>query len=144
MKWKISALLFLCISAFAFCKSQKEIKQPQELEEIIEQHPLVEKAEIYEVYYDSLLKAMYYKSRGKEPKCSYTFNLDLILRNGHKVKFYYIKSDLTFAKDYGAVHSIDDIVFGFYRHKKKNNIWESYEIQYNYGVDILKQFGVIE
>ena len=110
MKWKISALLFLCISAFAFCKSQKEIKQPQELEEIIEQHPLVEKAEIYEVYYHSLLKVIFYKSRGEEPKCSYSFDLDLTLTNGHEITFKMIKSDLTFGK-WGSIHHVNKVYF---------------------------------
>lgn len=110
MKRKISALLFLCISAFAFCKSQKEIKQPQELEEIIEQHPLVEKAEIYEVYYHSLLKVIFYKSRGEEPKCSYSFDLDLTLTNGHEITFKMIKSDLTFGK-WGSIHHVNKVYF---------------------------------
>lgn len=110
MKRNIVVLLFLCILAFAFCKSQKEIKQPQELEEIIEQHPLVEKAEIYEVYYHSLLKVIFYKSRGEEPKCSYSFDLDLTLTNGHEITFKMIKSDLTFGK-WGSIHHVNKVYF---------------------------------
>lgn len=127
MKKRITVLFFMFIAAFAFCKTKEEIIQPRELEKIIEQHPLVEKAEIYEVYYDSLIKAVYYKSKGEEPKCTYTFDLDLTLTNGHKAKFFYVKSDLTFDKDYSAIHSIDNVVFGFYRLKQKNNIWDSYD-----------------
>ena len=110
MKRESTALLFLFITAFAFCKSQKEIKQPQELEEIIEQHPLVEKAEIYEVYYHSLLKVIYYKSRGEEPKGTYTFDLDLTLTNGHEITFKMIKSDLTFGK-WGSLHHVNNVQF---------------------------------
>lgn len=110
MKRKISALLLVFITVFAFCKPKEKIIRPDELEKVIEQHPLVEKAEIYEVYYHSLLKVIYYKSRGEEPKCSYSFDLDLTLTNGHEITFKMIKSDLTFGK-WGSIHHVNKVYF---------------------------------
>lgn len=102
--------LCLCFATNAFCKPKEKIIQPDELEKVIEQHPLVEKAEIYEVYYHSLLKVIYYKSRGEEPKCSYSFDLDLTLTNGHEITFKMIKSDLTFGK-WGSIHHVNKVYF---------------------------------
>ena len=77
MRKSLFCLVLVLLTLPVFAKAQKEeIIQPDELEKVIEQHPLVEKAEIYEVYYHSLLKVIYYKSRGEEPKCSYSFDLD--------------------------------------------------------------------
>ena len=120
MKRKITALLFLCISAFAFCKPKEKIIQPDELEKIIEQHPLVEKARIYDAYCDSFWKAIFYKSIGKEPNCSYTFDLDLTLTNGHKVTFCMIKSDLTFGK-WGSLHQVNNVYFSSVDYKEKSS-----------------------
>ena len=51
-------LLCLCV-AIVFSKPQKEVIQPKELEKVIEQHPLVEKAEIYEVFRGTYLDAIF-------------------------------------------------------------------------------------
>ncbi len=115
MKRESTALLFLFITVFAFCKPKDIIIQPDELEKVIEQHPLVEKARIYEVYYDSFWKVTFYKSIGKEPNCSYTFDLDLYLKNGHTIIFKTIPNSLSFHK-YGRLQQINDIHFNCVDH----------------------------
>ena len=111
MRKSLFCLVLVLLTLPVFAKAQKEeIIQPDELEKVIEQHPLVEKAEIYEVYYHSLLKVIYYKSRGEEPKCSYSFDLDLTLTNGHEITFKMIKSDLTFGK-WGSIHHVNKVYF---------------------------------
>ena len=112
MKRKVSILFLIVFASFAFCKTKEEIIQPRELEKIIEQHPLVEKADIYEVYYDSLIKAMYYKSKGEDPKCTYFFDLDLTLTNGHTVSFKEIPNSLSF-REYGSLRYINNVLFWF-------------------------------
>lgn len=119
MKRKISALLLVFITVFAFCKPKEKIIQPNELEKVIEQHPLVEKARIYEVYYDSFWKVTFYKSIGKEPNCSYTFDLDLYLKNGHTIIFKTIPNSLSFHK-YGRLQQINDVHFNCVDHKDKS------------------------
>lgn len=120
MKRKISALLLVFITVFAFCKPKEKIIQPDELEKVIEQHPLVEKARIYEAYCDSLWKAIFYKSIGKEPNCSYTFDLDLTLTNGHTVIFKSIPNSLSFHKC-GRLQQINNVQFASVDHKKKSS-----------------------
>lgn len=114
------SLLCLCFATNAFCKPKGKIIQPDELEKIIEQHPLVEKARIYDAYCDSFWKAIFYKSIGKEPNCSYTFDLDLTLTNGHAVTFREIPNNLSF-HDYGRLHHINNVNFNSVDHKTKSD-----------------------
>ena len=119
MKKSLLVLFCLCFAISAFCKPKEKIIQPDELEKVIEQHPLVEKARIYEAYYDSLWKAIFYKSIGKEPNCSYKFDLDLTLTNGHHVTFKSIPNSLSF-HEYGRLQLINDVLFASVDHKKKS------------------------
>ena len=111
--------LCLCFATNAFCKPKEKIIQPDELEKVIEQHPLVEKARIYEAYCDSLWKAIFYKSIGKEPNCPYKFDLDLTLTNGHTVTFKSIPNSLSF-HEYGRLQQINDVHFNCVDHKDKS------------------------
>lgn len=121
MKRNIVILFLIFLAANAFCKAKEEIIQPDELKKIIEQHPLVEKADIYEVYYDSLIKAMYYKSKGEDPKCTYFFDLDLTLTNGHTLFFKEIPNSLSFHSGGGLLcinDNIKDIYFSSIDYKE--------------------------
>ena len=112
-------LLCLCVG-IAFSKPQKEIIQPTELEKVIEQHPLVEKAEIYEVFRGTYWDAIF-KPKSAMKKLPYTFDLDLTLTNGHTVTFKEIPNDLTFYKD-GALHHINDVYFAYDEHKSNGKV----------------------
>ena len=112
MKKIIYALFFIFIAAFAFSKAQKEIIQPDELKKILEQHPLVEKADIYEVSYFWTLKSFYYEKMGREQELPYTFDLDLVLTNGHTVSFKEIPNSLSF-REYGSLRYINNVLFWF-------------------------------
>ena len=120
MKKRITVLFFMFIAAFAFCKTKEEIIQPRELEKIIEQHPLVEKAEMDEIEFDWKLKTLFYIKIGREKYLPYYFDLYLTLTNGHTIKFLSVPNDLTFHKD-GALQKINNVLFS----SDKNDKWES-------------------
>ena len=120
MRKSLFCLFLVLLTLPLIAKAQKEeIIQPDELEKVIEQHPLVEKARIYGAYCDSFWKATFYKSIGKEPNCSYTFDLDLTLTNGHTVIFKSIPNSLSFHKC-GRLQQINNVQFASVDHKKKS------------------------
>lgn len=112
MKKIISALFFIFIAAFAFSKAQKEIIQPDELKKILEQHPLVEKAEMDEIEFDWKLKTLFYIKIGREKYLPYYFDLYLTLTNGHTVSFKEIPNSLSF-REYGSLRYINNVRFWF-------------------------------
>lgn len=120
MKRKIMSLFFICVCIFVYCKDKEEIIQPEELKKIIEQHSLVEKAEIYKATYAWTLKSFYYKETGKELELPYTFDLDLTLTNGHTVSFVDIPNDLVFYKR-GGIFCINNVRFCSVGSKSKGN-----------------------
>ncbi|NLK46340.1 MAG: hypothetical protein GX297_06785 [Treponema sp.] len=113
-------LLCLCV-AIAFSKPQKEIIQPTELKKVIEQHPLVEKASMDEIWFDWTLKTLFYKSIEKEKYLPYTFDLYLTLTNGHTVGFLTVPNELIFHKE-GRLNYIENINFLSERHKSNGKV----------------------
>lgn len=121
MKIKIIMFVFTCTIATVYCSPKEEIIQPKELENLIELHPLVENAEMDEIWFDWTLKTFFYKSIGREKYLPYTFDLYLTLTNGHTVVFLSVPNDLMFYKE-GAIQSVNNVYFSSDYSKNENRI----------------------